>query len=112
MTEIAAKLLSNVTFDPFTKRAFTLAAGSVGKIIDRDLDTILPGKEIPYPFAWGTALPAGKYNANVVLSGCGPQSTRTAELELANPHRYRVRTLPAAGALLREEDTAEQMTLL
>jgi DNA gyrase subunit A len=35
-----------------------------------------------------------------------------AELELANPHRYRVRTLPAAGALLREEDTAEQMTLL
>lgn len=40
MTEIAAKLLSNVTFDPFTKRAFTLAAGSVVKIIDRDLDTI------------------------------------------------------------------------
>ncbi len=35
-----------------------------------------------------------------------------AEVELANPHRYRVRSLPAAGALLREEDTAEQMTLL
>ena len=35
-----------------------------------------------------------------------------AEAELANPHRYRVRSLPAAGALLREEDTAEQMTLL
>lgn len=34
-----------------------------------------------------------------------------AELELANPHRYRVRTLPAAGALLREEDMAEQLQL-
>ena len=34
-----------------------------------------------------------------------------AELELANDHRYRVRTLPAAGALLRSEDVAEQITL-
>ena len=33
-------------------------------------------------------------------------------LELADPHRYRVRTLPALGALLRGEDTAEQTTLL
>ncbi|MGN0708322.1 MAG: DNA gyrase subunit A [Faecalibacterium sp.] len=33
-------------------------------------------------------------------------------MELANPHRYRVRSLPAAGALLREEETSEQMTLL
>ena len=33
-----------------------------------------------------------------------------AEMELANPHRYRVRTLPAAGALLRQEDLAEQMS--
>ena len=32
-------------------------------------------------------------------------------MELANPHRYRVRTLPAAGALLREEDLAEQLQL-
>ncbi len=29
-------------------------------------------------------------------------------LELADPHRYRVRTLPAMGALLRGEDLAEQ----
>ena len=35
-----------------------------------------------------------------------------AELEIADPHRYRVRTLPAVGALLRDEDAAEQMTLL
>jgi len=34
-----------------------------------------------------------------------------AGLELANPHRYRVRTLPAAGAILRPEDTAEQTQL-
>ncbi len=33
------------------------------------------------------------------------------ELELNNPHRYRVRTLPAAGAIVREEDTAEQLRL-
>ena len=33
------------------------------------------------------------------------------EVELANPHRYRVRTLPAAGALLRQEDLAEQLQL-
>ncbi len=34
-----------------------------------------------------------------------------AGLELADPHRYRVRTLPAAGALLKETDSLEQMTL-
>ena len=33
-------------------------------------------------------------------------------LELANPHRYRVSSLPAAGALLRAEDEGEQMSLL
>ena len=33
-------------------------------------------------------------------------------LELADPHRYRVRTLPATGALIRAEDKGEQMSLL
>ena len=33
-------------------------------------------------------------------------------LELANPHRYRVRRLPATGALVRAEDEGEQMTML
>ena len=33
-------------------------------------------------------------------------------LELANPHRYRVRRLPATGALIRAEDEGEQMSLL
>lgn len=36
---------------------------------------------------------------------------RVDEIELTNPHRYRVRTLPAAGALIRMEDTAEQTQL-
>ena len=36
---------------------------------------------------------------------------RAAGMELANPHRYRVRTLPVAGALLRSEDLAEQTML-
>ena len=35
-----------------------------------------------------------------------------AGLDLADPHRYRVRTLPAAGALLRGDDIAEQQSLL
>ena len=35
-----------------------------------------------------------------------------AGLDLADPHRYRVRTLPAAGTLLRGEDIAEQTSLL
>ena len=34
-----------------------------------------------------------------------------AGLELAEPHRYRVRTLPAAGAILRQIETAEQLSL-
>ncbi len=36
---------------------------------------------------------------------------RAERVELADPHRYRVRTLPAAGALLRAQDTAEQLQL-
>ena len=32
-------------------------------------------------------------------------------LELTDAHRYRVRTLPATGALIRADDTAEQLTL-
>ena len=34
-----------------------------------------------------------------------------AELELTNPSRYRVKSLPAAGALVREEDQQEQLHL-
>ena len=34
------------------------------------------------------------------------------DVELANPHRYRVRSLPATGALIHAEDEGEQMSLL
>ena len=34
------------------------------------------------------------------------------EGELANPHRYRTKTLPAAGMLPREEDFGEQMSFI
>ena len=37
--------------------------------------------------------------------------TLAAGLELANPHRFRVRTLPAAGAILRQEDITEQLSM-
>ena len=30
---------------------------------------------------------------------------------VANPHRFRTKTLPAAGALPRAEDAGEQLTL-
>ena len=37
--------------------------------------------------------------------------TLSAGLELGEAHRYRVRTLPAAGAIVRADDRAEQLTL-
>ena len=37
--------------------------------------------------------------------------TLSEGLELSDAHRYRVRTLPAAGAILRADDAAEQLTL-
>ena len=37
--------------------------------------------------------------------------TPSDTLELTDAHRYRVRTLPATGAIIRADDTAEQLTL-
>ena len=37
--------------------------------------------------------------------------TLASGLELASPHRFRVRTLPAAGAILRQEDITEQLSM-
>ena len=39
----------------------------------RQLDTVLPGSAIPYPFVWPHSLPAGSYNANITATGCGPR---------------------------------------
>ena len=33
------------------------------------------------------------------------------ETTFVSPHRYRTKTLPAAGAAVREEDLGEQLTL-
>lgn len=52
----------------------------------------------------GVAVISLKKNQHIV------SAEPAAEIELANPHRYRVRTLPAAGALLREEDQTEQLS--
>ncbi|MDD3202865.1 MAG: topoisomerase IV, partial [Pygmaiobacter massiliensis] len=39
------------------------------------------------------------------------ESVRRADmLELSDPHRYRVRTLPATGALVKADDIAEQIS--
>ena len=53
----------------------------------------------------GVNLIALKKNARIA------RVTLAQGLELTDPHRFRVRTLPAAGALLREGDKTEQMTL-
>ena len=44
---------------------------------------------------------------NAVVERVVPSS----KLELVSPHRYRTRNLPAAGAIVREEDIAEQLSL-
>ena len=52
---------------------------------------------------------ASKYLRDKGLSLCS--DTLADGLELGEAHRYRVRTLPAAGAILRADDSAEQLTL-
>jgi hypothetical protein len=41
----------------------------------RQLDTVLPGDSIPYPFVWPHSLAAGNYVANITATGCGPRVT-------------------------------------
>lgn len=41
----------------------------------RQLDTVLPGDSIPYPFVWPHGLAAGSYTANITATGCGPRVT-------------------------------------
>jgi Bacterial protein of unknown function (DUF916) len=41
----------------------------------RQLDTVLPGDSIPYPFVWPHALAAGNYTADITATGCGPRVT-------------------------------------
>jgi hypothetical protein len=48
----------------------------------RQLDTILPGDSIPYPFAWPRALASGSYRAIVNATGCGPRAVLHASVRL------------------------------
>ena len=53
----------------------------------------------------GVSVVALKKNAKIA------RVTLAEGLELNDAPRYRVRTLPAAGAILKDDDRAEQLTL-
>jgi hypothetical protein len=48
----------------------------------RQLDTVLPGDSIPYPFVWPHSLAAGSYKANITATGCGPRVTMRGSASL------------------------------
>ena len=56
--------------------------------------------------------PTGLYLSLSLIHIWLEKVTPYTEGGLANPHRYRTKTLPAAGALPREEDFGEQMSLV
>jgi len=55
--------------------------------VRRQLDTILPGDTIHYPFIWPDSLPAGRYQATVRATGGVAPVTRQATLQLGTPLR-------------------------
>jgi hypothetical protein len=59
------------------KPALSVALKGPGGVqrASRQLDTVLPGDTIPYPFVWPHALAAGSYTANITATGCGPRVT-------------------------------------
>jgi hypothetical protein len=61
----------------------------------RQLDTVLPGDSIPYPFVWPHALSAGSYTANITATGCGPRVTMHGSASLG---AKLVRSTVPAGA--------------
>ena len=63
--------------------------------------------DVPY-----TIQPGDRIAQLMVTPVVQPTVVPADTLELANPHRYRVRSLPATGALVRAEDEGEQMTML
>jgi hypothetical protein len=54
--------------------AVTLAGPRGSQRVVRQLDTILPGDAIPYPFPWPRTLNAGRYTAKVQATRCGPEA--------------------------------------
>ncbi len=53
------------------KLAVSLSGPAGVQRASRQLDTVLPGSRIPYPFVWTHALAAGSYTANITATGCG-----------------------------------------
>jgi LPXTG-motif cell wall-anchored protein len=56
--------------------------GTVLGTVTRQLDTVLPGKTIPYPLSWPKPLTAGKYNAKASTTGCGAPKEFVSDVEL------------------------------
>lgn len=57
--------------------------GNNGGTQTRQLDTILPGDQAPYPMPWPTKLASGSYLVHVVAGGCG--ATDTLDVTLSTP---------------------------
>ncbi len=62
--------------------AVALSGPGGAQRVVRQLDTILPGDAIAYPFAWPRALASGSYRAVVRATGCGPGVTASATARL------------------------------
>jgi hypothetical protein len=59
----------------------------------RQLDTVLPGSAISYPFAWPHALAAGTYNATITATGCGRPAVLRGTASLGT--KLAANTIPA-----------------
>lgn len=72
----------------------TLAGPRGRGTVTRQLDTVLPGDVIAYPFPWPRALSAGRYTEALTAGACGrPTTLHTSETVAAKPAR-RVATPP------------------
>jgi hypothetical protein len=70
-----------------------------GHTVQRQLDTILPGDRIDFPFPWPHRLSAGTYAAAVTGSGCGSTTVVRASAHLGSdlaPASGRVDPAPTA----------------
>ncbi|MBJ7519952.1 MAG: hypothetical protein JHC84_09685 [Solirubrobacteraceae bacterium] len=70
----------------------------------RQLDTVLPGDEVPYPMPWPEPLESGTYDTGVTVTGCGPAVEQTAALTLADsltgtPQNQGPREIPKPGGI-------------
>jgi len=79
------------------KPALSVSLGGPGGVqhASRQLDTVLPGDSIPYPFVWPHSLAAGSYNASITATGCGPRVTMRGNASLG---AKLVRSTVPAGA--------------